>query len=37
VAVKAAALCLEAGRSLFFDREQAIALAEKHKISILAR
>jgi len=37
VAVKAAALCLEAGRSLFFDREQAIARAEKHKISILAR
>ncbi|CAN5382197.1 UDP-2,3-diacylglucosamine diphosphatase LpxI [soil metagenome] len=37
VAAKAAALCVTARQSLFFDRPEAIALAEQHGISIIAR
>lgn len=35
--VKAAALCVTADQSLFFDRKEAIALAEKNSICIMAR
>jgi len=37
VKVKAAALCLEARRSLLFDREEATRLAEQHGIVLMAR
>ncbi len=33
----ASALCITAGRSLFFDRKEAIALAEQNRICIIAR
>ena len=32
----ATCLCLNAGKTLMFDREEMLALADKHKISILA-
>lgn len=35
--VKAKALCFEADKMPFFQQEQAISLAEKHKITILAK
>ncbi len=35
--IKAAALCITANRSLFFDRKESINLAQKHGISIVAR
>lgn len=35
--VQAAALCVTANRSLFFDRKEAVDLAEKHRIAIVAR
>ncbi len=37
VRIKAAAFCLEARRSLLFDREEAIRLAEQHNLCLLAR
>jgi len=37
VAARAAALCVTAGSSLFFDRKEAVELAEKSHISIVAR
>jgi UDP-2,3-diacylglucosamine hydrolase len=32
----ATCLCLNAGKTLMFDREEMIALADKHKIAIVA-
>jgi DUF1009 family protein len=37
IEAKSAALCIEAGRVAFFQREEAIALANAHHIVILAR
>lgn len=37
IEAKSAALCIEAGRVAFFQREDAIALANAHQIVILAR
>lgn len=37
VQVQAAAFCLEARKSLLFDREESVALAERHGICLLAR
>ncbi len=37
VKARAAALCVTANRSLFFDRAESIALAERHGICIMAR
>lgn len=37
VNAKAAALCVTANRSLFFDRREAVELAERHGICIMAR
>lgn len=34
--VRAAAMCVTAGKSLFFDQEEALALAEKHGIALIA-
>lgn len=34
---RAAALCVTAGKSLFFDRKESIQLAEQNRIAILAR
>lgn len=36
-AARAAALCITANQSLFFDRKQAIELAEQNRIAIIAR
>lgn len=36
-AARAAALCVTAERSLFFDRREAIAMAEQNRICIIAR
>jgi DUF1009 family protein len=36
-AVRAAALCVTARESLFFDRPEAIELAEQNRICIVAR
>jgi DUF1009 family protein len=36
-AARAAALCVQAGRTLFFDRKEAIELAEQNRIAIIAR
>ena len=37
VRVGAAALCFEAGRVAFFDRDESLALAEANRIAVLAR
>jgi UDP-2,3-diacylglucosamine hydrolase len=37
VRIEAAALCLEAGRMPFFDRTEAVALADANRIAVLAR
>jgi DUF1009 family protein len=37
VAARAAALCITAGQTLFFDRPEAIQLAEQNNITIIAR
>lgn len=37
IRVGAAALCFEAGRVAFFDRDEALALAEANRIAVLAR
>jgi protein of hypothetical function DUF1009 len=36
VAVKASALAIEAGKTLFIDKERAVALAEANGITIAA-
>jgi UDP-2,3-diacylglucosamine hydrolase len=37
VRIGAAALCFEAGRVAFFDRDESLALAEANRIAVLAR
>jgi DUF1009 family protein len=37
IRVGAAALCFEAGRVAFFEREESLALAEANHIAVLAR
>jgi DUF1009 family protein len=37
IRVRAAALCVEAGRVPFFEREESLALAEANRIAVLAR
>ncbi len=37
IRVAAAALCLEAGRVAFFEREESLALAESNRVAVLAR
>jgi DUF1009 family protein len=36
IAAGATCLCLTAGKTLMFDREEMIALANRHKIAIIA-
>jgi len=37
IRIKAAVLAIEAGKTLFFDREEAVAMADSHGISIVSR
>jgi len=37
VAIKAAALCVTAGQTIFLDRDRALDLAQKNKVAVFAR
>jgi DUF1009 family protein len=37
IEAKSAILCIEAGRVAFFQKDEAISLANEHRVAILAR